>query len=167
MRCNRFTLILFFAIASFTAFVDTARAEDFVEGQMKYKVLADGKKDFSYTYDSAEEILTVRLGLVWDNYDPALHALGFNLGKIEDSYMHFPYIPEGCRYYKGYGSIPGAADLENNEVFLEFKGGNCPEILEYFGLVGAAVSFYEVSAWDPHNGKSARAFRLQLFDANQ
>lgn len=153
-------LMVVFAVAR-SAF---AGPEDFVEAQMKYRVLENGKKDFTYTWDAEEKTLQIRLGLTWDNYDPAIHAVGFNLRKVAEMDWIFPTAIENCSFYKAWGAIPGASDLENNEVFIEFKGDACiPDMLDLFKLASLAVHFYNVQTMD--GADMTGVLRLQLYEA--
>lgn len=145
------------------AFVSPALASDFVEAQMKFQVLENGKKDFSHEWSEEEELLRVRMGLTWDNYEEALHARGFNLRDIAESDMVYPASFEGCVFYKGYGSVPGAADLEKNEIFLEFKGPLCKEMVKNFSLGTIVVHFYDVATWEAGSRRTP-VFRLQIWD---
>ena len=158
-----FTITLFVSAALETSAF--AGPEDFVEGQMKYRVLPDGKKDFSYTWDAEIKHIKIRLGLVWDNYNPAIHGIGFNLNKTDGARPIYPDESETCRFYKGYGSIPGAADLNNNEIYLEFAGETCLEdITSALNVETLAVSFYNVRAWNNDNEMTG-VFRLQMYDS--
>lgn len=136
---------------------------DFIEGQMKFKVLPSGKKDFTYTWDQENAFLQIRLGLVWDNYEEELHGHGFNLSDIRSSYQVFPDPPENCTYYKAHGSVQGKTDLQNNEIFVEYKGEGCQEMLNYFSFGTFVIHFYNVSSWAEPSIKT-EVFRLQLWD---
>lgn len=156
----RFLFLLMFAFSS-TAM---AGPMDFIEGQMKYKVLETGKKDFTYSWDEAEHLFIVRMGLDWEHFQTNSHAFGFDLNNAYGSDLIFPYETVGCRFQKSFGQIPGAADLENNEVFIQFKGETCREdMLPQFNLANLAIHFYNVLHWGK-NDQVTGVFRLQMYD---
>lgn len=138
-------------------------APDFIEAQMQYKVLSDGKKDFSYTWNEKEHFLQVRLGLTWQNFEDELHGQGFNLSDIADSYQVFPDAPENCSYYKAHGKVSGRTDLDNNVVYAEYKGEGCLEMLSNFSLGTFVIHFYNVGSMDGSQRRT-EVVRLQLWD---
>lgn len=154
-----------FSFINLTTHSALAGPGDFIEGQMKYKILENGKKDFTSSWDEESQILTIRLGLVWDNYNSELHANGFDLNNTQGGRSVFPEDSEGCTFRKAYGSIPGAADLEHNEIFIEFHGSTCKEdIPASYAIPAVAVHFYDVHPWNSA-GEVTGVFRLQLWDA--
>lgn len=163
---NKFLIFIIFACINLTV-INSVQAGpgDFIEGQMKYKILENGKKDFTAKWDEGTEILTIRLGLVWDNYNSELHANGFDLNNTQGSRSVYPEDSEVCTFRKAYGSIPGVADLEHNEIFIEFHGSGCKEdIPAAYAIPAVAVHFYDVRSWNP-TGEVTGVFRLQLWDS--
>ncbi len=140
-----------------------AIAADFIEAQMKFRVLPDGRKDFRQEWVAEESLLRLTLGLKWDLWEPEVHARGFDLFQIAGSAPVFPDSFEGCSYYKGYGKIPGAADQENNQVVLEFRGPECQRMEEMFRQGTIAVHFYGVASVDPAFERT-EVLRLQIWD---
>lgn len=154
-------IILAFLGLSITA---NAGSKDFIEGQMKYQVLENGKKDFSYTWNENEQILVVRMGLNWDHFQASSHGVGFDLNNSYSSDLIFPHETMNCRFQKSFGQIPGSVDLNNNEVFIQFKGSNCREDIIYqFNLAAVAIHFYNVPHWNS-NGDVTGVFRLQIYE---
>ncbi len=140
-------------------------AGGFVEAQVKYKVLDNGKKDFSYRWDAASNHGFLHLGLDWFTFRDDWHTGGFNLSNSHSIYISFPELPAECKIANHTGVLFDIYQKGYSYFDIILKGKGCENADRGFELLDATITVYGLSPFRGSNPPDV--LRIMIFDHNK
>ena len=122
-------------------------------------------KTFSYDWNEDSKTLNMKMGFYWSNYRKDWHKCGFDLTNSLKVYFTFPELPPQCEVvdYKGQFDSNGGSQSYLN---VKMQGERCDEVVEYFYLLDASATFYQVPFLDKScELEPTEVLRLVIYDA--
>lgn len=131
-------------------FLAHANADEIL-AQTKFAI-RNNNKDFSVQHLSSRDLTIVHMGLVWANYNQAIHSNGFKIGEAQSLNFISPVLPEGCQLAdstktnKPVGGFLNGIDAGSNLLHFVLSGKACEAFAQALRQTNFEVVFNNVPA---------------------